>query len=241
MPSTRAPLSEALILAWADAYRARTGAWPKILTADKRGLPAGDTWQTIDLALRKGYGGLPGGDSLPRLLARRRGARNLHGLPRLTLSGIVRWAQDHHARTGQWPTRETGPVHAAPGEVWVNIDTALRQGIRGLKGGDNLRKLLARRLGVYTGAVPRLTEAMILSWADAHYAATGEWPRAASGPVVTAQGENWRAIQAALNLGLRGLPGRDTLARLLVRHGRQPKLWQHRPRQAARRQLTDAG
>jgi hypothetical protein len=62
---------------------------------------------------------------------------------------------------------------------------------------------------------PRLTVEQILAWADAHYARTGRWPTAASGPVEGAPGEVWGHINAALYDGQRGLPGGDSLARLL--------------------------
>jgi hypothetical protein len=55
----------------------------------------------------------------------------------------------------------------------------------------------------------------ILSWADRHRRRWGEWPTARSGPVDVAPRETWSALNAALRLGLRGLPGGDTLAHLL--------------------------
>jgi hypothetical protein len=64
---------------------------------------------------------------------------------------------------------------------------------------------------------PTLTVVQILAWADAHKARVGRWPSAASGPVVGAAGETWAAVNTALAEGLRGLPGCDSLARLLRR------------------------
>jgi hypothetical protein len=78
------------------------------------------------------------------LLARERGARNKQDLPQLTEACILRWARQHHLRTGAWPTAESGPVAEAPGEVWANVNKALRSGSRGLPGGDTLSKLLHR-------------------------------------------------------------------------------------------------
>jgi hypothetical protein len=72
---------------------------------------------------------------------------------------------------------------------------------------------------------PPLCVERILDWADAHYARTGEYPRPNSGPVVDAVGENWASLNNALYCGFRGLPGGDSLPRLLVRHGRRPALW----------------
>jgi hypothetical protein len=63
-----------------------------------------------------------------------------------------------------------------------------------------------------------LTVEQILAWADAHHARTGRRPHAKSGPVEGAPGEVWDHINAALYDGYRGLPGGDSLARLLNRH-----------------------
>jgi hypothetical protein len=64
---------------------------------------------------------------------------------------------------------------------------------------------------------PTLTVEQILAWADAHKARTGDWPKAQRQPVADAPGENWKAIDLALRRGTRGLPGGDTLIRLLRR------------------------
>jgi hypothetical protein len=64
---------------------------------------------------------------------------------------------------------------------------------------------------------PPLTVEQILAWADAHHARTGRWPHAGSGPVEGAPGEVWGNVNAALYDGHRGLPGGDSLARLLDR------------------------
>jgi hypothetical protein len=64
---------------------------------------------------------------------------------------------------------------------------------------------------------PRLTPELILAWADAHKARTGEWPKGRSGPVADAPGETWKGLDLALLRGSRGLPGGDTLIRLLRR------------------------
>jgi hypothetical protein len=63
--------------------------------------------------------------------------------------------------------------------------------------------------------------AQILRWADAWHAETGDWPGSHSGPVAGA-GVNWHAIDQALFAGTNGLPGGDSLAKLLYRErGRQ--------------------
>jgi hypothetical protein len=69
---------------------------------------------------------------------------------------------------------------------------------------------------------------MILAWADAHHAATGRWPNRRSPEPIAATGTLWSSIDNALRLGHRGLPGGDSLTKLLARNGRPVKVrkWQ---------------
>jgi hypothetical protein len=64
---------------------------------------------------------------------------------------------------------------------------------------------------------PRLTVEQILAWTDAHHARRGRWPSACSGPVACTTGETWAGVNTALARGRRGLPGGDSLSRLLQR------------------------
>jgi hypothetical protein len=96
------PLKITLILAWADAHHRRTEKWPKAKTGPIPEAP-GETWWGIDAALLTGLRGLPGGSSLGRLLTEHRGVPNERVKPRLTVSMILAWADDHHRRTGAWP------------------------------------------------------------------------------------------------------------------------------------------
>jgi hypothetical protein len=48
-----------------------------------------------------------------------------------------------------------------------------------------------------------------------------EWPATESGPVADSPGETWCGIDNALEKGRRGLPGGDSVAALLARHGRK--------------------
>jgi hypothetical protein len=86
-------------------------------------------------------------------------------------------------------------------------------GNRGLPGGSSLARLVAEKRQVPNRRLlPRLTEVCILAWADAHRRRTGEWPTARSGPVAGEPGEKWYKLDLALCLGLRELPGGDTLS-----------------------------
>jgi hypothetical protein len=137
-----------------------------------------EKWLNINQALRLGLRSLPGGDTLARLLDRERGVRNLGNLPPLTEEQIVAWAVGHRERTGAWPTENCGPIQGTRGEVWYNVNQALRDGDRGLPGGDSLARVLARRLDIRNRAsIPRLTITQIVAWAKAHHGRTGKWPQ----------------------------------------------------------------
>jgi hypothetical protein len=135
------PLSQKKILAWADQHHARTGRWPNVNSGEVVDAP-GERWDLIDNALRVGHRGLPGGLSLRKLLAKKRGVRNPTSLPPLTRQQITTWAAQHRDRTGKLPKYKDGSVMDAPGETWAGIDNALRKGTRGLVGGSSLAKLL---------------------------------------------------------------------------------------------------
>jgi len=225
-PQRRPDLTIEQILEWCDAFHKRFGRWP----TDKdgpRGLPD-TTWRAIDKCLRHGYRGLRSGSSLAKLLLAHRERRHLRILPRFTVARILKWADDHHARTGGWPNADMGPIVDAPGETWKGVDSALRSRRRGLPGHSSLAQLLAAKRGVRNPRGLRaLTAKQILAWADKHYAQTGDWPTADSGAVQAAPGETWIALDSALRGGKRGLPGGSSLAKLLFqcrgrRHRRFP-------------------
>jgi hypothetical protein len=64
-----------------------------------------------------------------------------------------------------------------------------------------------------------LDEEQILAWADAYHVQHGRWPVVAAGPIQGGNSETWSAVNQALEHGWRGLPGGDSLSRLLARQG----------------------
>ncbi|MFL5245644.1 MAG: hypothetical protein ACJ8FY_26405 [Gemmataceae bacterium] len=209
------PLDEKQILQWADAYHERTGRWPR----RESGLVMEgslEKWKGVDLALRQGIRGLGGGTSLALFLAERRSVRNVWTRPSFTIAQILEWADAFHARTGQWPNQDSGPIQEAPEETWKAVEMALIKGRRGLTGKSSLARLRAAERGVRNRmALPRLTRKQILTWAVAHRQLMGEWPTRKSGPIVEAPEETWLAIDDGLRDGCRGLRGGSSLARLL--------------------------
>jgi hypothetical protein len=174
----------------------------------------------VNAALHLGRRGLPGGDSLPLLLADERGRRHRNYLSRLRVNDILAWADAHRRRTGAWPTGESGPVADAPGETWNGIDLSLERGRRGLRGRETLAGLLARRRGRRNRQEPPdLSAGQILALAEAHHTLFGVWPTLHAGPVGST-GETWTSIDKALRNGTRGLPGGSSLFRLLKGSGK---------------------
>jgi hypothetical protein len=183
----------------------------------------GETWSAVSTFLIAGGRDLPGGSSLPRLLAEKRGVRNKQNLPELTVEQILAWADAHHERTNKWPTQGSGPIADSPGDTWKSVQMALVQGLRGLPRGSTLARLLAENRGVRHHLMrPELTLVQVLSWADAHYERTGTWPNERSGPVIGDVDATWKAIDRALQEGVRGLPGGSSLARLIREHRKVP-------------------
>jgi hypothetical protein len=220
---TRASLlSIPQILAWADAFRARTGRWPRVTSGPVAEAP-GEKWRNIDVDLSKGLRGLPGGSSLSRVLARERGVYRGRDHCPLTIPEILRWADAFHQRRGRWPTQKSGRIREAAGDDWWKVNNALEKGKRGLPGGMSLAQLLEQERGASNHCHRRepLTAPGILSWVDAHRARTGQWPTCLSGPIAEAPGEVWSSINIALGAGRRGLPGGSSLARLLAENGRK--------------------
>jgi hypothetical protein len=205
----------AQILKWADAHYAQARRWPRNSDgpiADARG----ETWYAVDVALRNGQRGLPGGASLARLLASKRGVKNRMARPRLSVKQILRWADEHKQRTGNWPTETSGAIPRSDNDTWHAVAKALRNGRRGLRR-SSLAKVLAKHRHVARHMrVRRLSTEEILKWADAHFERTGRWPRQASGPIPEAPGETWQRVQSALLEGRRGLKGGETLTHFVA-------------------------
>jgi hypothetical protein len=209
-------LTESLIERWARTHFDIMGDWPTEYSGAVLGVTPAEDWRNIDAALRGGHRGLPGGDTLPRLLGRLCGVRTWTTMPQLTETGILAWADAERDRSGSWPTADTGPILEAPGETWSAVENALRIGLRGLPGGSSLARLLAEHRGVRNKAnLPELKEEVIVALAAAHHERTGQWPSEASGSIADAPGETWKAVNLALFQGLRGLPGGSSLYQLL--------------------------
>jgi hypothetical protein len=204
------------IMAWADAYRAQHGRWP----TTRSGPVAGEnvTWQGINARLKQGCRGLPGGCSLIQFLERHRGASR-RGQARLSEEQILVWTEAYFAAHGRWPTSRSGPITGTR-ETWHGVDIALSRGLRGLPGGVSLAGFVSRSHGVRSRVnLSRLTEESIVTWAQAFYDATGQWPHQRSGIISQSPGDTWTIIDVSLRDGRRGLRGGSSLSKLLKRRG----------------------
>jgi hypothetical protein len=225
-------LTEEQILKWADAHREATGRWPMTTSGRLIGID-GESWSAINQAMREGRRGLSGSTTLHRLLGQHRdtsdpvGKENRAGrltkwsLPRppFTYEAILSWVDEYHRLTCGWPLTTSLPKGLPLGTSWYMVNRAMVQGLRGLPGGTSLAVFLQERRGVRSKhCLPSLTIEQILTWADAHYAATGRWPTRLAGDVPDAPppGETWSVIHSALATGIRGLPYRTSLAKLLA-------------------------
>jgi hypothetical protein len=210
-------LTVSQILAWADEHKALYGSWPTRFTREKVLGMGEENWHRLDKCLREGRRGLPAGSSLLRLLHEERGVRHQHLQPRLTRGQVLAWTDAHFARHGDWPQQEGGSIDDAPEETWMNVDAALRYGLRGLPGGSSLAQLLQKHRGVRNSAdVPPLTLDKIVTWARRHRGEHGEWPTRTSGSIPGQPDETWSAVDCALHRGGRSLPGQSSLALLLA-------------------------
>ena len=201
------------ILQWVDDHNERTGAWPRRDSGRVR-CARGISWATVDRYLRKGNRSFAGGSSLTELLWTARHVWD--GRPPLTEAKILRWAREHHDRTGRWPVTLSGKLIGASDDDWAAIDMALRNKRRGLPRRTSLSRLLSEHYrGRYRVTLGRITIRQIVKWAERHYRRTGTWPTHHSGPVSGVPNLSWAAIEYALRCGRRGLPGGSTLVRVL--------------------------
>ena len=208
------------ILRWADRHKREAGVWPTADTGQITGAKH-EKWANVQAALTQGTRGLPGGDSLSRLLERERGARNRLNTPSLTIRQILRWADEHKAQYGDYPIihDKRGP---APDESWLALNASLERGKRGLPGGSSLPLLLAKERGVSRGVHrPRLKLETIARWARAHHTKAGAWPSEGSGQIAGTD-ERWDNIAQCVRLGLRGCPSGWTLKKILDKYCRNP-------------------
>ncbi len=222
----------------------RTGKWPshkdrdvyeKITHEDGRSewRLTTETWGALETALFKGARGLPAGSSLARF-KEARGLNDDFTVARI--HDLIKWT---HEKTGEWPNTNTPAIYEkithADGrveyrqlkdEIWRNIDFAFRSGARGLPQVGSLAIFKDTH-----GYNDDLCEADIRNFILWTHEKTGKWPSSrdseAYEKIIRPDGDiqwqrlpvGWGAINSALHLGLKGLPGGSSLPDFKRRHG----------------------
>ena len=207
-------LSISRILRWIEAHKRRTGHFP-LYTSGPIPESPNDTWLAIDQSLKCGLRGLAGGLTLPRLLRKHYGVRRHLRRPDLSIQQILKWADAHKKRTGKWPKEESGKILGSSGETWRTVQKALYRAQRDLPAGWSLAKLLAKHRRVRNPRdLPPLKQAQIRKWILDHCHRHGHAPTRTSGIIPKTNGQTWYGVDMALHVGLRGLPGGSSLAKL---------------------------
>lgn len=143
----RPPLTEAMIVEAIRAWTATHGHPPARKSGDATAyFPHGkpETWNTVHQALRFGLRGLPGGTTLSALRDQSGFFTPTWRSHPLTEELIRSAAARHHARTGRWPSSKSGDATEDLGlpATWMDVENALKKGLRGLPGQSSLSKLL---------------------------------------------------------------------------------------------------
>lgn len=132
------------VLRWADEFHARRKRWPSATVRTVIPNSRGETWRSIDNAMKRSARGFTSPTSLAEFLADHRGYRHVRNAPPLTIKQILAWADAYRASQGRWPAVLSGPISGTQ-DTWARINDALRHGFRELPGGSSLLKLIKRR------------------------------------------------------------------------------------------------
>lgn len=209
-------------------------------TVSVPGMHIDETWSALNQALKNESRGLVGSTTLSTLLMPLRQElvalghlkANAATKGELTTSQIIKSAQQFFDTTGELPSHHDGVGVLVPGmhrdETWSAVDSALRNGSRGLEGGTNLYNLLTplRESLVSSGQLKAdsrqkgdLNLSSIINSAELFFNKFGGLPNQLHGSETPVPGmhkdETWKAIDQALIKGLRGLVGGSNLKKLL--------------------------
>ena len=196
-----------------------------------------ERWKAVGSALYHGHRGLPGGDSLSKMAYRmglgpapptghrQRYSRRTRDF---TVAEIEDAVRSFHRREGRapsaWKDKNATQDFGFP-ETWEAVNSALRQGGRGLPGGDTLVKV-AQRLNLRPET--SFSGKCGLQMAEVEDAIRSFHEREGRVPLVHRdkdatqdfdRPETWAAVDKCLRLGRRGLPGGDSLPKMARRIG----------------------
>ncbi|HEY8963138.1 MAG TPA: hypothetical protein VIN59_01615 [Alphaproteobacteria bacterium] len=195
----RMELNEDIILNHALLYLKKYQEWPTISRETPVEGFSSEKWQNWNSALSLGTRGLPGQNSLTRLI------KNF----------IIREAKEFKEKHGYLPLQHAGPLVSRPDITWELISKASSG-----TGRDNLHKIytnagLFKKRRVGKKEVQKfnfLTPEIIMQHALAKLDETWLWPDETMGETIPGvYQDSWAIWAAALWLGTRGLPGNTFL------------------------------
>ncbi|WP_280524241.1 DEAD/DEAH box helicase [Legionella cincinnatiensis] len=133
------------------------------------------------------------------------------GRPPLTMEIIETWIEQFFNKYQKYPLRNDSLIEFAEGnyygDTWSRIDTALREGLRGLPVGSSLAKLMDTKFGVRNSLdLPQLDTEEIKACMLSYFNNTGKWPDEKSGVIPELPYDTWSSIGSALHKGTRNLP-----------------------------------
>jgi len=175
-----------------------------------------ETWGAVQSALKKGYRGLPGGKTLVEVAIQMGLHQKREPLTKAILRRAIHKFYDEH---GFPPTAESGDATAYFGYqvMWRTIDSCIRYGNRGLSKGGSLAQVVRdMKLRLVK---PPLSEEIVGQAISSFRSDHGKIPHEKSGDATAYFGypETWSAVGSCCRLGLRGLPGGTTLAKMAKR------------------------
>jgi len=217
MGLTKPLLTEEIVKEAIRAFYAKHVHHPNAKSGDASayfGYPT--NWMNLEADLRLGLRGLPGNTCLFALACEMGLAVDKPDLTQEIVEDAIR---SFHKEHGTRPTLNNGDATAYFGyqETWAAIETALRNGCRGLPSNKSLKRL-SQGLGL---GKMNLTQEIVEEAVRAFHKDHGRHPRVHEGDATAYFGyqETWRSVNAALSEGLRGLQGGITLSKLAKRMG----------------------
>jgi hypothetical protein len=136
-------LTEDEILSWADLFKSKYGHYP---TQNSPRIPEmqGNTWATIDAAMRVQGRGLRQKGGLSQFLGQKRGYVPANGksMSDISLDEIIDHMVRFRNKFHRWPTYSDQSLDGSSSEKWSNINSILSRGGRGLRGRLSLLRLV---------------------------------------------------------------------------------------------------
>lgn len=182
-----------------------------------------ETWAGVNVCLRRGLRGLPGGETLKSVL--KEAAVVTEKAP-LNQEDIEEALVAYYQENGCLPCALNTEMVPALGSSWATLNGTLQKGHRGLPGGDSVHQMAVRLGLVEPVRRPDLTVEIIEEGVRRFHAEHGKAPTQLSGDATAYVGckTSWKSIDSRLRVGSCGFPGGDSLmetaTRLGLRNGR---------------------